>query len=675
MSRSLAESRASQTAEQVIHKTRISICLLLVCAVTGFGRCAGAQDISLNVRTDRVAYQPGASVTVSVFAGHADAEALNGRLVINIYCDVDTRFPVIAEPVSIEAGSTLRRSYEWTAPDDELWGCHVDARIEQNGKAVAAHQQVFVVSDNLVKTAANLAYISPAYFKSGRTDPIQYAYDRFQEHAVPIIHVSCWARSNWGTVVPQTDSWLCGQMRYRLSHSDVDLMVRHAKQRGMFTVTYGRITLEGIAGYRWAERNPDKVWYRKPDSQLVEFSEEEIRQWEAAESNPDTPSADLRKLKRWSMVPKLNDNTVLDDGIDQYLTAIERFDFDGLRWDWHPGYYHHPHSNWLIQTGSGGAVHTKYYDHTGRLDVVDDPDEENLRIIRRWKRRMLAARPELSLGYNLQIMNSVYPDNEEINPPPTRAYSEMIRDALIIDEKHFVNLAPGRTAGMHRNWSKTLKFWSTGSERVRRYGGYHYTGGHPNLGAAPFLQHAYSLSYACGARATGVVSPNVRHAAWYRELVTFAQRYAMYLFHPSMHPLAATDSRSAFSSRYSVEAPHPLVWTPFGRTITDRGFFTMAAQLWNRPVRDEMNVRECDEPPLVEKSTVRFRQPIDLPREQARAYALSYEWPGWVRPIEIDTTGKDVTIEVPPFRYWAVILLQYPTRSQELTGSNADRDR
>ncbi len=27
-----------------------------------------------------------------------------------------------------------------------------------------------------------------------------------------------------------------------------------------------------------------------------------------------------------------------------------------------------------LQIGSGGAVHAKYYDHTGRLDTADDPD-------------------------------------------------------------------------------------------------------------------------------------------------------------------------------------------------------------------------------------------------------------------------------------------------------------
>ena len=638
---------------------------LLLCVWCVSGVFAAAQDVSLNVTTDRVAYSPGGQVQLSVDGTTAGDHPFQGRLLVDIYCDAKTHFTVCDQAITIAPGKTLKKTFTWNAPHDELWGCHVDARLQSDGTTLTTDRQTFVVSDNLVKVAANLANISPAYFKSGRQDPIAYAYDRFHDHAVPAVHVFCWAPSNWGQIMPTTDSWICGQMRYRVSMDDIDLMVQNAKRRGMFTVTYGRITLEGAAGYRWAKEHPEKVWYRKPDGQLNPFSADSLQQWDEAASNAKLTQSSLRKLERWSMIPKLNDNQVLDDGIDQYMQAIKRFDFDCIRWDWHPGYYYHPHTNWLLQIGSGGAVHSKYYDHTGKLEVADDPDAENLRIIRRWKQRMLAARPQLTLGYNLQIMNSVYPENEEINPPPTRAYSEMIRDALIIDEKHFVNLGPGRTAGMHRNWSKTLKFWSQGNERVRRYGGYHYTGGHPNLGADPFIQHAYSLSYACGARGTGVVAPNVNHPPWYRDLVTFAQRYAIYLFHPSAHPLVASDEGSRFASRFSVAASRPVVWKPFGRTVTDRGQFTMVAQLWNQPLDDEMHVKQCDAPPVVEKATVRFTQPRDLPHAKARAYVASYEWPEWIRPIEIDTSARDVTIDVPPFRYWAVVLLQYPTHQNE----------
>jgi hypothetical protein len=441
-------------------------------------------------------------------------------------------------------------------------------------------------------------------------------------------------------------------------------MVRHAKKLGMFTVTYARITLEGLEGYRWAQANPDKLWYRKPDGQLEPFPPAALKLWEQAESDPKVTPASLLRLKRWAMVPKLNDDRVLDDGIDQYLRAIERFGFDGIRWDWQPGYYYHPHLNWLLQIGSGGAVHAKYYDRNGRLDVAHDPDAENLRIIQRWKRRMRDAQPDLVFGYNLQIMNSVHPENEEVNPQPTRAYTEMIRDALVIDEKHFVSFSPERPAGMHRDWQRTLNFWSKGNERVRRYGGYHYSGGHPNVGAEAFIQHAYSLSYACGVRGTGVVAPNVDHAVWYKELVTFAQRYAIYFFHPSMHTLAYRDGKGELRGRFEVDSSRPTVWKPFGRTITDRGHFTMLTHIWNQPVKNEMNVRECETPPRVENSVVHFTQPFDLPHDKAKAFALSYEWPGWVRPIEIDTSERTVEIVVPPFRYWAVVLLQYPLDSE-----------
>ena len=636
---------------------------LFLHSLIGIG-VAFSQDVTIEATTDRVACQPGQKIEISVTGKNTGDAPATARLSIDVHCDIDTRFKIANEPVTLAPGQQFKKSIEWETPNDELWGCDVTARLIAEEREIAIDRQVFLVSDNLVKAAANLVGISPGYFKSGRADPVAYAYEKFHDFGIPVVHISCWAPSNWGTIYPKTDSWICAQMRYRVSFDDVDLMVRHAKKRGMFTITYGRVTLEGTEGYRWAKANPDKVWYRNPNGKLKDFPPDALKEWENAEANPKLSAAVLRKLKRWTMIPRLNDDSVLDDGIDQYVRAIKRFGFDCIRWDWHPGYFYQPHLNWLLQIGSGGAVHTRYYDGKGRLDIADDPDAENVRIIQRWKRRMKEALPNLVLGYNLQVANSVYPDNDEINPQPTRAYSEMVRDSLIIDEKHFVSFSKDRPAGMHRNWARTLNFWHKGSQMVRRYGGYHYTGGHPNFGAAPFIQHAYSLSYACGARGTNVAAPNVNHEPWHRELVAFSQRFAMYFFHPSMFTLAYVDSDQEFGGRFKVDSSRPVIWKPFGRTITDRGHFTMLVHLWNQPLKDKMNVRVCEAPPPVEESTVTFRQPPDLPRDKARAYAISYEWPGWVRPVKIDVSKPAVEIAIPSFQYWAVALVQYPLRDK-----------
>jgi hypothetical protein len=633
---------------------------LIATLCLAFTISAFAQDITLDVTTDRVAYAPAQEVSISITTKNEGKAPQSGRLVSTIHCDIDTRYEILNEQITLQPGQRFQKTIGWQSPDDELWGCEVTARLMVDENAIASDRQVFVVSDHLIKTAANLQSISPGYFKSGVADPIAYAYEKFHDFGIPVLHVACWAPSNWGKIYPDTDSWVCAQMRYRVSFDDVDLMVRHAKQRGMFTVTYGRITLEGIEGYRWAKANPDKIWYRNPDGKLKAFPDDALKEWERAESDPKIHQGLLRKLKRWTMIPKLNDNGVLDDGIDQYIRAIKRFGFDCIRWDWHPGYFYQPHQNWLLQIGSAGAVHTKYFDRKGKLDLADDPDAEHVRIIQRWKRRMKEALPNLSFGFNLQVANSVYPDNDEINPQPTRAYSEMVRDSLIIDEKHFVSFSKARPAGMHRNWKRTLNFWHKGSELVRRYGGYHYTGGHPNVGAAPFIQHAYSLSYACGARGTNVASPNVKHEPWHKDLVAFSQRFAMYFFHSSMHNLAYRDSQHEFGGRFSVESSRPVIWKPFARTITDRGHFTMLVHLWNQPVEDKMNKMVCDAPPQVESSVVKFTQPLDLPHAQAKAFAISYEWPEWVREIKIDSSKPTVEIKVPSFQYWSTVMLQYP---------------
>ena len=442
---------------------------LFLHSLIGIG-VAFSQDVTIETTTDRVACQPGQKIEISVTGKNTGDAPVTARLTIDIHCDIDTRFQIVNEPVTFAPGQRFKKSIEWQTPNDELWGCDVTARLIAEEREIAIDRQVFLVSDNLVKAAANLVGISPGYFKSGRADPVAYAYEKFHDFGIPVVHISCWAPSNWGTIYPKTDSWICAQMRYRVSFDDVDLMVRHAKKRGMFTITYGRVTLEGTEGYRWAKANPDKVWYRNPNGKLKDFPPDALKEWENAEANPKVSATELRKLKRWTMIPRLNDDSVLDDGIDQYVRAIKRFGFDCIRWDWHPGYFYQPHLNWLLQIGSGGAVHTRYYDGKGRLDISDDPDAENVRIIQRWKRRMKEALPNLVLGYNLQVANSVYPDNDEINPQPTRAYSEMVRDSLIIDEKHFVSFSKDRPAGMHRNWARTLNFWHKGSQMVRRYG-------------------------------------------------------------------------------------------------------------------------------------------------------------------------------------------------------------
>ena len=62
-------------------------CLILICLVGGFGRCADAQEFTLDVTTDRVAYQPGGRVQLTVEGKTSGEREVKGQLVVDIYCD------------------------------------------------------------------------------------------------------------------------------------------------------------------------------------------------------------------------------------------------------------------------------------------------------------------------------------------------------------------------------------------------------------------------------------------------------------------------------------------------------------------------------------------------------------------------------------------------------------
>ena len=620
----------------------------------------------LEVATDKIAYPPGADVSLTVKVANRTKGKLVGDLEVTTAYDLAGRHLVLREAIRLDPGQQLSRTAAWTSPKEELWGCEALADLTGDGSTVASARRVFVVSDNIPKAAANYTGISPWLYRSNDKDPVAYAFEKYQRLAVPILEFYCWPPSNWGHIYPKTKRWICGQMRYPMTFEEIDPGVAHAHRRNMLVMSYARVTLEGAEGYKWAKQHPDEVWYRKPDANLTEMSQEQVEVWENAPKDPKYSLARRNDLKRWTAVAKLDDPETLDDGIDQYIRAVKRFGFDGIRWDWHPGSYYQPILDWDLRISSGNSVHALYYDHRGRPHVPTDPDDAYLKIVRRWKKRMAAALPSLVLGYNIQAWNSVKVDDYSISAfaKHPRAHAAVLPGAVILDEKHFVNL-PGskRSAGMHMEWSRSRKFWLRGNRLLKQFGAYHYTGGMPNKVSEPFLLHAHSLAYACGARCFGVAVPHVKHSAAYENLLTFAQRYSQYLFHPSSIPLHASGD-AEFGGRVLVKASRPVVWEEFGQYVTDRGHLTIVAQLWNQPVTDKMELKQCDEPPTVESATVTLCQPIGMPWAKAKAYALSFEWEPWQRTVAADTSRPTVEIEMPAFRYWALAVLQYPLEPQ-----------
>ena len=641
-------------------------CLLGTTVMLSAGTSEPKRNIQVSISTDKIAYMPGDVVKISVKLKNDSDSRITGGLRITVAYDMDSTYIVYDKQIVVEKGQEIFIEEMWKSPAEELWGCEARVEFLLFDRITMFNRRVFVVTDNIPKVAANYGIVSPYDYKTGVPDPIRHIFDKCEEYAIPIMEQYCWTPSNWGRIYPSADRWICGQMRYPMTFKELEKIVEHAHSRGMKILSYAMPSPTGVEGYRWVKEHPDGVFYKDKKRTIPEITTEQIKAWDSASTDPTYTVARRNELVLWlgwefCAVNNLVDAVYLDDGIDQWIKILKNLHYDGIRWDGHPEFPYHPVKDDLLRRQSGGALNTLFYDRNGNAITANDPDRVCLDIIKHVKERLEKEFPGIIHGYNIQAVNSVYPDDKVLrfaNLFPLTA-AEIFPGAVILDEKHFVELGSKRSAGMHNNWSTTRKFWVNGNNLLRSFGAYHYTGSMPYAGTAvePFLLHVYSLAYASGARTFGSVT-NVydTQSDSLKSMITFAQRYAQYLFHPSSIPMEP----ESFVKHIEVTASRPVIWEDFGKYIPSRGKMSLVAQVWNNPLEEKMELKNCKEPPMVDKTTLKFIPMRGLPLSQAKAYVLSPEWEKWQIEVPIDLSKPAVEIEIPPFRYWAIAILQYP---------------
>jgi len=601
-------------------------------------------------------------VRVDVTAANPGKTAVSAKLSVTVEHDLGERAVILTREVELPAGKSVAADASWTSPGRELWGCEARAELSVGDRVAVTGRRVFVVSDNLPKASANYGFTHPMALGRPTERNLNRTFDCFARYAIPMVELFSWAPSPWGAIMPETDMWINGQCGFIMERGTIEGVIEHAHRRGMKVMAYAITWLNGPAGYRWAREHPEDVRYTTADAKLPPLSEEELKAWEAAEAKVATVThAEIAKLKRWGAGVNASRDATVDRAIDTYIAVVKRFGFDGIRWDGHPGNWYHPIRDWWSRMGSGGKTpYTPGFDWQGNLLTPDDPDAENARIIRRVRQRYLAALPDLIEGYNIQAWNAFKPDVPEVvegNMFP-RAYQEFAPGNLMLDEKHFHTRADG-TPTMHTTWSKTRKVLRLGAQLLHRLGAHHYIGGMPNSGAGPFLLHAHSLAYALGARTFACGNHYGKYPPEYEAFLTFSQRYAKYLFHPSRMRFQA-EGDDETGDRVKVVAARDVVYRDFSCYLAADRAFSIIVHLWNQPASEKMNVKQCDPPPVVEDARVTLRQPLGMIPEKARVHVLSPEWEEWRREVEVDVAGLKVEAPVPPFRYWAVVILQYP---------------
>lgn len=599
--------------------------------------------VELSVTIGRVGLKPGETQTITVACTNGAPVEWAGTLKVAVAHDVAERISIATDSVTLAPGEARAFAFTWT-PKVAYWGCSAEAELFVEGKASSRSRYAFTVSENLPMA-------SPAMGTSHSTgtltpEAVAARVREFADCGVPVIEAFSWSPNLWGgTVCPETNEWIAGQGGFRESAASINALTGKAHELGMLVYTYAQPSFRGAAGERWAREHPEDVLYRTPEAQLESPSPTGKF---AAYANPFNQKA-------------------LDTGLDSYAKAMRAFNFDGIRWDGHPGVFYHPLSDWVSRCN--GGVSSFPYDSEGRAILPDQPDVSNAKLVEYSHQRLNAQVPGLLWGYNLTMGPS---ETGGYNITFPTMFRKLASDNLLLQERHFHAGRDGRPyIHVNQRWSTISEDLAYSSELMHVLGGYLYRG---DFGFAPseaFAKHAFALHYASRSRTFGV-------CPWYRpsggdfpyDFVRFALRYGKFLFHPSLNRF----NPQAPLQRVSVttQAPFPVKFENHCYDLCVDKKFRTIIHLLNSPVTDQVNTQTTVEPPWVaEKTVVGIRHPLGLDKASARYTVLSPEWEQAAIDVTPDNTRAVTNIEVPAFRYWAMVVCEYEIGSGQVEHSSA----
>lgn len=601
----------------------------------------GAAEISVTV--GRVGLKPGETQTITVACTNAALIEWAGTLKVAVVHDVAERISITTDSVTLASGEARAFAFTWT-PKVEYWGCSAEAELLVEGKVCSRSRYAFTVSDNLPMASPAMG----TSHSSGKMTPEAVA-ERVQEFAdcgVPIVEVYSWSPNLWGKdIYPKTDEWISAQGSYRESASSISAMIDKAHELGMLVYTYAQPIFRGQAGKSWCVEHPEDALYRTPERRLDEPVQVEHF---AALANP------------------LNEKT-LNTGLDSLAEAIRNFRFDGIRWDGHPGIFYDPLGDWI--TRCNGSVASFPYDAAGQAVVLSEPDLINTRLVEHCYQRINGAIPGLLWGFNITMGPREVGGSNIVFP---RMFRKMAVENLILQERHF---HAGRDGipyiHVNQRWSAITEDLAYSSELMHVLGGYLYRGDFGTTPSEAFGKHAFALHYASRSRTFGV-------CPWYRpsggdypyEFVRFALRYGKFLFHPSLNRFNPQVPLQRVS--VTTQAPFPVKYENHCYDLfVDKKFRTII-HLLNSPVTDQVNTQTTVEPLWVaEKTVVGIRHPLGLDKASARYTVLSPEWEEPAVKVTPDNIQSVTNIEVPAFRYWAMVVCEYEIGSGQVENSSS----
>ena len=579
-----------------MRRTCALFALLSLWAANGLAQGTGPVVEVVRVFPNKVRYSPNdagsVKVTLRNTAATDQAVAVEGEIVQEL-----TRLvPLPSRKVTVRAKGETEVDLPFTAPAHE-YGCAVRVRVVQKGAVLARAQDMFAVADNVwhVAIGATLTIMD----MSGRPwqDPpndIKIARERYFNWWEKMF----WPPDDWGNMTPETESWYSGQGgRYEVKKVLKQSTVL-ARANGIASITYGKSTAGGPAGWELARQHPD--WFNQDALGCVigTYNTDIFARWESL------PRFDGRPW--YYLYPNLTRMDALDHGIDEILNSATEYGWDGVRFD---GDF-----TWVASDAVGA------------------------RNQRRMKERIWAKLPGFVFGYNCAYRP---PDSD----PATWPHG--LRESLA-GGGHWMNEGIGNNDygyASNGRYTSYREYWERESEaadRLRKIGAsYHFIYYLPKetrglykfiLGTSAGTHPVYGES----AAAPGC-------ANWGR----FLTRWSAFVWDVNLRNCPAGDAQ--------VTSPVPL-WHSVKDRVADAGTKTTVIHLIVPPTIDDPKDPKVQVGPPAANVVVRARIPAD--ETVVRAAAIAPEQPDDALTLAVTREGEWAVATVPEVKTWTLVVFE-----------------
>jgi len=503
--------------------------------------------------------------------------------------------PLTARPATVPAGQNATIEVPFSAPAGD-YGCAVRIRVKQENTVLAQGQEMFAICDTVwpVAIGSSLTIMD----MSGRPwqNPAQdmaIARARYYNWWEKMF----WPPDDWGDMTPSAESWYSGQGgRYEVKKV-LKECVRLAKANGIASITYGKSTGGGPAGWEIARRHPE--WFKQDAAGRVvgTYDTGLFAQWDT-----------LPKFngRAWHyLYPNLSRLDALDHGIDEILHSAQEYGWDGVRFD-------------------------------GDFTWVGN-DEVGARNQRRMKERIWAQLPHFVFGFN-----------EGYGPPNTDpdTWSHAVRESLAggghwmnegVGNNDFGYATNGKYTSFHDYWTRE----SAGADQLRKIGAsYHFIYYLPKEYRG---WYKFVLGTSAGAHPVYGESHGVPGCAnWGR----FLTRWSACVWDINL--------RNRPDTELSVNAP---LWTAVKERVIDVHTAATVAHLILPPTTDDVTATDVKMSAPARNVVVRVRIPAH--EQVLRAAAIAPEHPDDALSLPVMREGEWASVTVPEVTSWTMVVFEH----------------